>query len=233
MQYVSFRGITSADMGLLVVDMPNHQRAQMRHTEYEIPGRNGSLHVNEGYAAFDMTVIFGLFNQGDIQQKRAEIDAWLSGNGKLFSSDDPDHAWDAAVLQAVVYDRQEYFGRYYDTITVRFRCQPVMHETTPTYQTFTSAGTFSGMGTVDALPKLIIRGVDDCTVTINGTTIYLSMMVSGFPVIIDCEAGYIHAEQSGTTMTGEFPILYHDKTNTISMGGGTASVQIQFNWGWI
>lgn len=233
MQYISFNGVTSSSLGLIVVDMPNHARAKMRYTEYTIPGRNGALHVNEGYDPIDITVIMAFFQQQGIASARSAVNNWLTGSGKLYSSDDMLHCWDASVLDGVTYDRQEYYGKYYDTITVKFRCQPVMHLTTPAFYTITEATTFAGQGNTDSFPKIIVTGVDDCTVTLNGQTIYLENVASSHTVTIDCEAGYVYSEQAGVAMSGEFPKLNCSGNNTVSIGGGVTSIKLYPNWGWV
>ena len=230
MNYVSFRGVRSDSLGLYIAKngMPSHKKAKQRHTEYEIPGRDGAVHIFDGYSPFDIKVVLQLFDaSADIRQI---VNAWADGTGDLFSSDDTQRVWKASVLKEVQYKRLEYNGLAYDTATVTFRCQPVMRERVPTVVTLTSAGTLRNVGNVETLPKIVVHGSGDCTVKIGGNTITL-YSVNG-SVTIDSETGYVYSATGAVTMTGEFPTLGLDST-AVSFSGGTTKLEITPNWGWI
>ena len=230
MGYVSFRGVSTEALGVWIAKggMPPHMKAKMRATEYEIPGRNGAVHVIDGYSPFDLPVTLQMMRND--AHTRQLINAWADGTGELFTSDDTQRVWEATVLRAVEYKRAEYGGRFYDTATVRFRCQPFMRERTPQVVELTGAGTLRNVGNVEALPTIEVYGSGNCTVNIGGQTIKLEGVSDA--VVIDSAAGYVYSAQGAVAMEGEFPVLGLGDT-AVSFGGGTTRVVITPHWGWV
>lgn len=230
MGYVSFRGVSTEALGVWIAKggMPPHMKAKMRATEYEIPGRNGAVHVIDGYSPFDLPVTLQMM-QNDAHTRQL-INAWADGTGELFTSDDTQRVWKATVLRAVEYKRAEYGGKFYDTATVVFRCQPIMRERVPEIVELTAPGTLHNIGNVEAQPLIEVTGTGTCTVNIGGQTITLEDVSD--TVVIDCEAGYAYTIQGAVTMKGEFPVIGLNDTS-VSFGGGTTRVVITPNWGWI
>lgn len=230
MNYVSFRGVRSDILGLYIAKdgMPSHKKAKQRQTEYEIPGRDGAVHIFDGYSPFDLKVILQLFDaDADIRQI---VNAWADGTGDLFTSDDTARVWKASVLKEVQYKRLVYDGLAYDTATVTFRCQPAMRERVPTVVTFEKSGTLTNVGNIVTQPKIVVYGSGECTVKVGSETITLYGVKGS--VTIDSETGYVHSASGAVTMTGEFPTLGLENT-AVSFGGGTTKVEITPNWGWI
>lgn len=230
MNYVSFRGVRSDTLGLYIAKggMPSHRKAKQRHTEYEIPGRDGAVHIFDGYSPIDIKVIVQLFDaDADIRQI---VNAWADGTGDLFSSDDTSRVWKASVLKEVQYKRLVYDDLAYDTATITFRCQPAMRERVPTVVTLTKSGTLTNVGNIETQPRIIVYGSGDCTVKVGGETIKL-YGVDG-SVTIDSETGYVHSASGTVSMIGEFPTLGLENT-AVSFSGGTTKVEITPNWGWI
>lgn len=228
--YISFRNVRTDDLGLCVAKggMPSHKKAKQRYTEYEIPGRNGAVHILDGYSPYDLKAVLMMLDA--TASMRQAINAWADGTGELYTSDDVTRVWKASVLREVQYGRQEYNGFLYDTATITFRCQPIMRERTPQVITLTAAGTLTNLGNVEAYPKIIVKGEGECTVQIGDTAITLQGVTS--PVTIDCEAGYMYSTDGNVTMVGEFPVLDLGETD-VSFGGGCTGLEITPNWGWI
>lgn len=230
MGYVSFRGVSTEALGVCIAKggMPPHMKAKTRAAEYEIPGRNGAVHVVDGYSPFDLPVTLQLMRND--AHTRQLINAWADGTGELFSSDDTQRVWQATVLHAVEYKRAEYGGLFYDTARVVFRCQPFMRERVPEVVTLTKAGTLKNKGNVEALPEIVVYGSGDCTVTIGGEKITLTGVDGS--VTIDSETGYVYSAAGAVAMEGEFPVLGLGET-AVSFGGGVTKVQITPRWGWV
>lgn len=230
MSYVSFRGVRTDDLGLYIAKggMIAHKKGKLRHIAYDIPGRNGAVHVIDGYSPFDAKLVLQMV---DAQaQIRHIVNAWADGTGDLYTSDDTTRVWKASVLKEVKYTRTCYHGKVYDQAEVTFRCQPIMRERTPEVVTLTGAGTLSNNGNVIAQPKIVVKGSGDCTVTVGGETITLEGVTED--VTIDTEAGYVYSASGALTMKGEFPTLGLGDT-AVSFGGGVTSLEITPNWGWI
>lgn len=230
MSYVVFRGVSTADLGVYLAKggMPEHKKPPQRHTEYDIPGRDGAVHVIDGYGPFDLKVTLRMIQ--DTPAIRTVINAWADGSGELYSSDNPALVWRASVLKEARYGRQVYGGQVYDTATITFRCQPIMRERVPTVVTLTQNGVLSNIGNVDAHPKITVKGRGECRFAIGGQVIKLENVSAD--VIIDSEAGYVYTSEGAVAMTGEFPVLGLGDT-AVELYGGTESLVIEPNWGWL
>lgn len=230
MSYVSFRGVRTDAIGLYIAKggMIAHKKGKLRHTAYDIPGRDGAVHVIDGYSPFDAKLTLQMVDAP--AQIRQIVNAWADGTGDLYTSDDTEHVWKATVLKEVKYTRVSYNGKMYDQAEVTFRCQPIMRERVPEIVELTAPGTLHNIGNVEALPEITVYGNGNCTVEIGGQTITLEG-VSG-DVTIDSGAGYVYAESGAMSMKGEFPTLGLGDT-AVSFGGGVTSLVITPNWGWI
>ncbi len=230
MNYISFRNVRTDSLGLYIAKggMPSHRKAKQRYTEYDIPGRDGAVHILDGYGPFDLkAVVIMVDGSADLRQV---INAWADGTGELYTSDDTSRVWQASVLKEVQFARKWVNGKFFDTATVTFRCQPIMRERVPTVLSFTEAGTLINAGDVVAQPKIVVKGTGDCTVTIGKETITLQGMTGD--VTIDSEAGYVYSATGAVAMQGEFPALPLGNT-PVSFGGGVTSLTITPNWGWL
>ena len=230
MSYVSFRGVRTDDLGLYIAKggMIAHKKGKLRHTAYDIPGRDGAVHIIEGYSPFDAKLTLQMV-EADAQMRQI-VNAWADGTGDLYTSDDTTRVWKASVLKEVKYTRTCYHGKMYDQAEITFRCQPVMRERTPSVVTLTKAGTLTNIGNVVAQPKIVVKGSGTCTVKVGGETITLEGVTED--VTIDSETGYVYSASGAVSMKGEFPTLGQGDTS-VSFSGGVTSLTITPNWGWI
>lgn len=80
-RFFTFGGVSSADFSVYLSKEPVFPLGNRKVTSYEIPGRNGSLHIDEGCYE-ELPLELDLLLQGDAQTGNA-ITQWLnSGNGK-------------------------------------------------------------------------------------------------------------------------------------------------------
>ena len=254
MNYLIFNGIgTSTPPGTIpnvlcntqmtdvyVSKMPSHKKAAMRNTEYYVKGRDGALHIDEGYADFDLTVQLILL-QATVQ-RRYEVNAWADGTGRLVSSDDIyfsggsliAKAYMASVKDEVVWDRLQGNGRvFYDTATITFKCKPFMVEAVESQITMTGTQSIINPGSAISYPLLRVTGSGDATFSVNGSEIGIDDMSSTTPVYIDCETGYVYTEEDGATaMRGNIP-HFEMGTNTITFGNNVTKIIVTPRWRWI
>lgn len=228
MGYLIFRGYSTQDLGLLVVQMPSHKKPPARHTEYVVQGKNGTMHTFEGYDAFDMPCTLSLFRAD--ANVRDVVNAWADGTGDLISSDNLAKCWKASVLRVADYGRREYDGKFYDTVKVTFRCQPIMRESVPETYKFTKTTIIGNKGNVEALPTIVVKGSGTCVFSVAGQEITLENVSA--PVTIDCDAGYVYTAEGAVSMKGEFPRLPLGDS-TIEIKSGVTELQITPNWGWL
>ena len=106
MGYLTFRNVSTQSLNNVYVQlMPSHKKAAKRFTDYYVKGRDGALHVDEGFDNFNITVRLVLINAG--AEARQLVNAWADGTGKLLSSDDLSRAYMATVRDEIVWRRDE------------------------------------------------------------------------------------------------------------------------------
>ena len=231
MGYLIFRGISTEGMaGVEVSRMPSHKKASMRYTEFYVKGRDGALHINEGYGNFDVTASLVLINSN--AGMRQVINAWADGTGKLITSDDPTKAYLATVEDEVRWTRVKAPSGFFDTAEITFNCQPYMVEASEADIELTATGTVRNIGNLDAYPLIKIEGSGTVTFTFAGYPITLTGVVSNKPVYIDCENGYVYSESQAESMTGEIPSMIPGE-NTITFGSNVSKITITPHWRWL
>lgn len=228
MGYLIFRGVSTDAMGILVQDMPSHKKPPVRHTEYVVQGKNGTMHTFEGYDAFDMSCTLSLFRAN--ADARDVVNAWADGTGDLISSDNTAKCWKASVLRVADYGRREYGGKFYDTVKVTFRCQPIMRESVPETYTVKANSILTNKGDVEAFPTIVVKGSGTCTFSVAGQEITLENVSKA--VTIDCDAGYVYTTDGAVTMKGEFTRIPLG-TSSVEIKSGVTELQITPNWGWL
>ena len=106
MGYVVFRGVSTQSLEDVYVQvMPSHKKARKRMAEYYVKGRDGALHVDEGYENMDITVRLVLIN--DSAEARQIVNAWADGTGKLITSDNLSLCYKASVIEEIVWSRKK------------------------------------------------------------------------------------------------------------------------------
>lgn len=233
MGYLIFRGIASNALGLgnvYVSQMPSHKKASMRFTEYYVKGRDGALHVDEGYANFDITVKLVLLNA--TASVRQIVNAWADGTGKLISSDDLTLAYRATVKEEIQWTRVQGNTGFYDTATIIFNCEPCMYEAVDTVIEMTENGSVYNPGSAEAFPLIKVEGAGLAHINIAGNDILIDGMVTGVPVFIDCENGYVYSSAGAQTMNGEIPVFEIGQTY-ISFNENVTKLTITPHWRWV
>lgn len=221
--------------------MPAKKKAGMRFSEYYVKGRDGALHVDEGYSNFDMTVALQLINA--TVDKKYAVNAWADGTGKLISSDDVYYvgntlvakAYRASVKGEVKWSRVEGNGKFYDRADITFNCQPFMFEAIDSQVTLTSSGSLLNPGSAISYPLIQVNGSGDAVFAVNGSEIQIDDMTANVPVYIDCETGYVYTESGATSIRGEIPYFDYgtNSTNTVTVGANVSSLVITPRWRWI
>lgn len=230
MPYVSFRGVSTNTLNCYIAKMPSHRKAAMRVTEYTVQGRDGVLHVSEGYDCFDITV--SLMLSGVTATNRQVINAWADGTGKLITSDDPTKCYIASVIEEIEWDRDFVNGAFWDVATITFKCQPFMYESVDRSITVEQDQTIVNLGNVVSRPLIEVDGEGDLSFTINGKEITMQDVQASHPVFIDAETGYVYTDVGSAKMTGEIP-FFNLGNNYITIGDNVTKLVINPRWGWV
>ena len=231
MGYLIFRGVSTVNLtGVEVSKMPSHRKAAMRNTEYYVKGRDGALHVDEGFENFDLIATLVLINASP--NNRQIINAWADGTGKLITSDQPSYAYKASVKDEIIWNRVQGNTGYYDTAMITFNCQPFMYEASETPIELTETTTILNPGSATALPLIKVLGEGDADFTFAGYPIEIADMQPGEAVYIDCENGYVYTDGGATTITGDIPELQMG-ANTITFGSNVNKIVVTPHWRWV
>lgn len=231
MSYLIFRNVSTESLdGVYVSEMPSHKKAGKRMTEYYVKGRDGALHVDEGFSNFDLTAKLVLINAP--VDRRQLVNAWADGTGKLITSDDLTRCYMATVKDEVRWNRTKANQGFYDTATITFNCQPFMFEANETVVELTESGTITNPGSATSYPLIQIEGSGDVSFVFAGSTIRINGMTSGVPVYIDCENGYIYTPSGAATIIGDIPVLSLG-ANYIGFGTGVSKITVTPRWRWV
>ena len=241
MSYLIFRGVSTENLqDVYVSQMPSHKKGAMRMTEYYVKGRDGALHVNEGYSNFDVQAVLVLVNGG--ATARQQVNAWADGTGKLITSDDLTKAYKATVIDEIRWKRVKAHSHpgvngyvesgLFDTATITFNCEPFMYEAVDSVIELTATESILNPGSADAYPLIEVIGSGDASFTFNDDEIEIDGMASETPVFIDCENGYVYTASGAATMRGEIP-HFGLGVNTITFGSNVSNIIITPRWRWI
>lgn len=236
MGYVIFRGVSTNSLGdVFVQQMPSHKRAAKRMNEYYVKGRDGALHIDEGFDNFDISLRLVLLNAN--ASKRQVVNAWADGTGKLILSDDLSRCYRATVKDEITWTRVSANGGFYDTADITFNCEPYMYEAVDSQQEFTETGSITNLGTAESLPLIKVEGSGTCDFRIGATEEYYIIIYNvdpADPVFIDCETGYIYTT-SGTAkeMVGNIPVLTLGNNPVVFGQNGLTKLTITPRWRWV
>lgn len=232
MSYLIFKGVSTASLSNVAVSvMPSHKRGAMRYTEFYVKGRDGALHIDEGLSNFETQATLVLLDAA--ASTRQAVNAWASGTGKLITSDDTSKAYKASVKREIQWGRIRGNTGFFDTAKITFDCDPYMYEATETESVFTQTGTITNPGTVKSIPLITVEGSGDATFTVGYETVIIKDMVTGVPVILDCENGYVYSEEYGSMqMIGNFPEIPTGTSNVI-LEENVTKITIAPHWRWI
>ena len=181
--YVIYNGVKSSDIGLVVEKLPDfHRPARMVELLY-IPGRDGRLVRDEGSEepyTTDMRI-------NCMGQPLSTLYAWLSGEGWMISSDEPDRAIWVSFHGQIKDTRFRVEGKNYDSLTVPVFCQPYRyHYPQPEAEKVNSTpGQATNAGTAPCLPVITIKGTGDVSILFGGVQIDVEGMTDG--IIVDSE----------------------------------------------
>lgn len=218
------------DYGILVEKRPPIPKPQRNVDYIEVPGRSGSLKVDdETYNDVLIPIKCGFLNE-DVVSKADEVKTWLDGGeGRLILSNQTDKYYMAHVSdQFDISQEWRVFGQF----LVNFRCKPFKYSVINDAVTMLAPGNITNPGTVKSEPIIVLTGTGNITLTINGVSIQLNN-VNGY-ITIDSvlKDAYKETLLQNNLMLGDFPVLVPGD-NEISWTGNVTSVQITPNWRWL
>lgn len=236
MTSMSFKGITAASLGVVVLDYPPIIKPSAFISLVQVPGRSGTLTLHDPetvYEPVEKVVRCRLLATASL----IAVAAWLDGSGVLILGNEPTYAYTARVGNAIVFEKimPGYDDREFE---VTFVCQPWKELATPgaDITLVTSPQTIVSAATLDSLPLIQIAGVGAVSINIGSYSFTLSGLESGIPVLVDCDAMTVtNSNQSVSylaNMTGQFPKLVPGN-NVVIWSGTVSSVVIRPRYRWL
>lgn len=123
MNYFIYKGINSKSFNTLVVqELPPITKPQLRYNVSEIDGVDGDVIETLGYKSYDKEITIGIKNTNEIN----DIIKWLTGNGELTLSNEPDKYYKVNILNEINFERLVRFR----TAKIKFHVQPFKYSLT-------------------------------------------------------------------------------------------------------
>lgn len=197
--------------------------SEMKTTFTDVPGRNGSVHEDNGLQDVTFSAVLNLFKFNDTYNDTSKLVAALF-NAKEITTD----TWPFIFKKKhIVWSEITNDMGVIAKVQISVRCHPLKYLKNNSVQTFASAGTIRNIGTYSANPllKLYSKGTGASSVTINGTKFTMNMQKEY--VFVDCELmdSYYTTTNMNSFMNGQFPEL-KPGDNLISFDGAIAKIDV-------
>lgn len=225
--YFVWNGTDSRAMGLVLENAPQIMRGEERLARETIPGRSGALNIVEGdrvYNGYIQTVSFHVNGAVSV----ARIFGWLTGDGDVIFSSEPERQQKARVVGAITVERRSPRMDWWSG-QIQFQCEPEKEDPHDSPITMTSGGTLINTGDFVARPLITVAcsAGANTTITTNGSVFRVNLTgrtETGF--IIDSDAHIVTTLNGQTNLTslssGDFPVLAIG-SNTIAYSGITSA----------
>lgn len=212
MNYIIYNGIRSDKFSSLIIKkLPNIIRAAKRYETTKIDGRDGAIYRDLGYDNTTRTMQIGIKNYTEIDK----ILAWLSNEGKITFSNEPDKVYYARFYNAIDVERFIRFGE----TDVKMICDPYKYLLNEGY---TSGLHVNNVGTVLSLPLMKITGMGTTHLMIDGKEICKLVIDEYIEIDSEKEECSKGSELKNRNMLGNFP-SFSPGPHTISFDGGEIS----------
>ena len=227
--WFEFNGVNSADMGIIVKEMPPIPRAERNAQRITIPGRDGHLTVSDdSYASVQLPITCVISTPNRI----ADLSEWLSGDGDLILSWEPDKRYKAEAFSPFGYGRMSKQYREFD---MTFIAQPFRYEATPDTVSLTASGAIVNPGTRWSQPVIDVYGEGTLTIEDSEDTYTLVVAATAGESYVtinsEIEECYYGTTSRNSKVTGTFPKLQPGLID-ITLGTGITRVDITGNWRW-
>lgn len=230
MTNMSFNGVTAASKGVIVVEYPPYVKPQSRVKVLTIPGRSGSLTIDEGaYENIEFECRCVASPEANIES----ISDWLTGSGDLVFGNARDRSLKARVDGRISFDKI-ISGHQHRGFTIPFVCQPGRYVHPPVADIVrTTTGTVTNPGTMPSQPKIKVVATGEITLTVGSSAMLINGPETEWTLVIDselmdCFDGTMTLLRNDW-MTGDFPLL-NPGTNAVNWDGTVESVTITPRW---
>ncbi len=224
MHYFIFNEINSNDLGIIVKKMPQVPLAERDIESFNVSGRNGSLHIDNGtYKSINYTISCIISDISKIDN----IKKTFNGTSKLILSKYNDRYFEATIKNQVSFDK---YLNVLQEFPLQFELQPIACSNELIETTISSdTDDFDIGGNAITNPIIIVDGIG--TVTINN----VSVQILESDIVIDCELMNCtknNLNANDKVVLDKFPVL-NPTNNTITIGDGINSIELKYRKRWL
>lgn len=221
-----WNGETFNSKGIIIEKTPVVPRANHSYEQYEIPGRDGFLTIdNKTYEPIPFSLECHFKEDVDIN----EIRAWLDGYGTLQIDEEKEYT--GYISNSIDFEKVLNFQKF----IIQFILQPIAKS----LETITNilyeaeeydviSKTFTSSTYTKTYPIIKITCTGDTTITINDKTFIIYDADGTY--LLDCEAKVItkNAINQASSMSGEFPYI-KPGINDLSVNGNVSELRIDYH----
>lgn len=232
---LTFNGVTSDSLGVIVERYPDRVIPERIVETIRVPGRNGYLTRTEGFR--NVTQDYDIYVSAaavGLPSAAASMTAWLlapEGYQRLEDSYNPGIYRMGRLTNP--QDLKNFFNRF-GRCTLSFDCMPqrwlTSGEVTTTY---TADATIDNPTAFEALPLIEVTGSGDIEISLGGYIVQIDDLSGS--VTLDCESqnaydGSTNLNSQITLVNGSFPRL-NPGANTLDIVSGTVTgIDITPRW---
>ena len=228
--YITFKGVSSATIGITVTELPEIILPEERVTFTDIPGRSGAITQTEGADVYnDITLAVTCFCPDPTPAAVLAIAGYFKGAGHLVLPNRPGGYYEARVINQIEFSKI-LRGSAPRIFVVNFRCKPLFHlDSGETEVTVESGDFLQNPSGIQARPLITIVGSGDITLLVGTQIIELNDIVNAITIDSELEEAYYNNTLKNGQMTGEFPVLGSGNT-AVSWTGNVSSVSVMPRW---
>ncbi len=225
--FFTFNGQSSKDFGITLSKMPSYTTPAPIYQTYNIPGRNGALHMLTG-AYESVIATYSMWFTGGAAEAAA-IKSWLAGAPLSCELADT-YAPETYRIANAIYsaDWENTLGIHGEG-TIEFECHPQQYLRQGDYVvTYTENGSIYNPEAFNALPQIRIYGTG--TLTVNG----YSCEINDVDEYLDIDSETMLAYKDGLSCDANVYIPTYPKLspgkNNIAIEGDITKIEIKPRW---
>lgn len=231
MNFFTYNGKSSRDFGIFISGEGTFGGPERDVTLYDVPGRNGSLLVDNGRFK-NITIPYPAFIRRNFKARSDAARAWLlqpSGYVRLEDTYHPEFFRLARFVGPLDFTMR--FLNYSGEVTLQFDAKPQRFLRSGGYPVaFTSPGSLINDYLYDALPLITVYGDGDGALSVGGTAVTVTD-IDGY-VVLDCDTQNAYKgtqNKNSSVQLEEFPRLKPGE-NEIGFSGGITGLEIVPRW---
>lgn len=229
----TYRGVSSADMGLIITGTP-HIVSPERDVEFiSVPGRSGDvIKDNRRFKNTPITYPVSLITDGEpIELMASKIKAWLQSEVGYFRLED---TYDPLYYRMAAYNGSldiEDKARKIGITSISFNCKPFKYRHDGDRLTeIAQATTIKNPEAWESLPHITIYGSGAVTLLVNNRSFYISDINEYIEIDSELQSAFKGMTlQNDKINFSEFPSFKAGK-NTLSWVGDVSKVIIKPRW---